>query len=386
MDLIANYFIKNFVVICVAIVLIVTLSRKFKTNRHISLYLILIVSLTVLITIFDYIQYNLQESGGNVLLITFICGLLYVLRPLCLVLFILLSGQRIKNVFSYIILGLFIYNIVIVSLAFIPATRTLVFYFVVNTENGKVNWSGGDIDFFRYTPHIVSIFYLLFLVYRSVSLSRRKHFFDAISILCCAVIVSTAVLLETLPYFNPDNEVYVLPSSIAISAIFYYLFLYERNNKLDTLTLLFNRASYFDDVSRFNKEITGVIQLDMNGLKYLNDNYGHLEGDNGLRCIANTIGECLTWKMYAYRLGGDEFIVLAINESEENILKFVTSFKEKMKTTKYYCSVGYAIKNENLTSVAALFKASEEEMYKDKAEFYKTSKIERRKSHYIEEE
>ncbi|MBO4541522.1 MAG: hypothetical protein J5736_06065, partial [Bacilli bacterium] len=84
------------------------------------------------------------------------------------------------------------------------------------------------------------------------------------------------------------------------------------------------------------------------------------------------------------RLGGDEFIVLAVGESEEKIMKFISSFKEELKGTKYYCSIGYACRNEKSDSVDKMFKLSEERMYVDKAEFYKTAEIERRKSVYIE--
>ena len=48
------------------------------------------------------------------------------------------------------------------------------------------------------------------------------------------------------------------------------------------------------------KDIIGLIQIDMNGLKYINDNFGHLEGDNGLIAIADTLKRCATRKMYVY--------------------------------------------------------------------------------------
>ena len=88
--------------------------------------------------------------------------------------------------------------------------------------------------------------------------------------------------------------------------------------------------------------------------------------------------------MYAYRLGGDEFIVLAVNENEEKIMKFISGFKEELGTTKYYCSIGYACKNEEVDTIDKMYKLSEERMYQDKAEFYKTAEFERRKSTYIE--
>ena len=124
----------------------------------------------------------------------------------------------------------------------------------------------------------------------------------------------------------------------------------------------------------------------MNGLKYLNDNFGHLEGDKGLTRIAEAISNNITRKMCAYRLGGDEFIVLAISESEQKIKQFISDFKEELKTTNYYCSIGYAYRIKECDSIDKMFKRSEERMYLDKAEFYKTANIEKRKSAYIKKE
>ena len=124
----------------------------------------------------------------------------------------------------------------------------------------------------------------------------------------------------------------------------------------------------------------------MNGLKYLNDNFGHLEGDKGLKTIAKAIDNNTSRKMYAYRLGGDEFIVIAINETEEKMMKFISDFKKELSATNYYCSIGYAYKNDECNDTDEMMKLSEKRMYADKAEFYKTANIERRKSSYIVKE
>ena len=381
MNYVRDFFITNYILLCVSFVLIVTMIRKIKTQKRISIFLILIVSLTVLIAVLDTLKNYIQYEKADLFLTTFLAALLYVLRPCCILLFIFLCGQKFKHPLSYVLLGLTGINIIVNVLALIPATRELGFYFVYG-DDGVIHWTAGPVLIFRYTPHIISILYLVFLVYKSILLLRAKHLFDAIGVLVCALVVSVATIIET--FFNNDNTVYLLPSSIAISTVFYYLFLYERQNKLDVLTDLFNRASYFDDLVKLKSDITGVIQLDMNGLKYLNDNYGHHEGDNGLKRIAKAITDHATRKMYAYRLGGDEFVVLAINESEDNILKFVSAFKEDIKTTKYYCSIGYASLADQTKDASELFKLSEQRMYEDKARFYEKATFERRQSHYID--
>ena len=377
-----DFFINNFVLLCIVIILSVTLIRKIKTQRRISVYLLIILFMTLLLPAFDTLQDFFEIEVKSVFGATFCAANMYVLRPACLLCFIFLSGQKFKGVWFYILLAVFTLNVVTNLFPFFEGTKTLSYFYWYSDASGRVEWQPGWIKLFRFMPHIVSIFYLAYLLYQSVGLLQRKHFADAIGILVCAFVILLAAIIET--FLNESGEIEILPTSIAACTVFYYLFLYERSNKIDVLTGLFNRASYFDDFSKISKSVTGIIQLDMNGLKYLNDNFGHLEGDKGLKCIAQAINNNTTRKMYAYRLGGDEFIVLAVNESEEIIMKFISNFKEELKGTKYYCSIGYACRNKETNSVDKMFKLSEERMYLDKAEFYKTSEIERRKSAYIE--
>ena len=380
MDYLAKYFASTFVVICISIVLIITMIRKMKIHKRLSIYMLAVISLTLLISLLDIIHASIEAENKSLFGMTFVASLLYFLRPCCVLLFIFMCGIKFKGPWVYILLGLAGFNLIVNILPLIPPTSKLVFYYHFG-EDGLIHWSSGSVTFFRFTPHIVSALYLVFLIASAFALLKRRHYMDGVGILICTITVTVATIIET--FFNDKNEIYILPSAIAISTVFFYLFMYERENKLDILTGLFNRASYFDDLVRLTPNITGVVQLDMNGLKYLNDNYGHLEGDKGLKCIATAIAKNATNKMYAYRVGGDEFIVLAINENENNIAKFIASFKEEIKDTKYYCSLGYASKAEGVNNADEMFKLSEKRMYDDKAEFYKVAEFERRKTQYI---
>ena len=379
-----DYLINNFIILCIVIILGITLIRKLKTHKRISIYLLIILSITLLLTIFDTLQQVCQYEIESVIGTTIFGSLLYVLRPLCILVFIFMSRHKFKDVWFYLLLVPITINVITNIFPFFEATRTWSNHYRYSFIEGRIEWQPGEIQLFRFMPHIVSIIYLVILVFESFRLLQRKHFADGVSILICAAVVSTATIIET--FFDDAGEIRLLPTSIAVCIVFFYLFLYERSNKIDVLTGLFNRASYFDDFTKLKKDITGIIQLDMNGLKYLNDNFGHLEGDKGLKRIADAINNNISRKMYAYRLGGDEFIVLAINESQERITKFIAKFKEELKNTDYYCSVGYACRNKEIDNVDNMFKLAEERMYQDKAEFYKTANIERRKSSYITKE
>ena len=127
--------------------------------------------------------------------------------------------------------------------------------------------------------------------------------------------------------------------------------------------------------------ITGVIQFDMNGLKYINDNFGHAEGDKALAYIANLVTICSKRNMYAYRLGGDENLILCVNGTEKDLIDTISKFKDRLKQSGYYCSYGYSHRNDNKQmSLDALIKEAERKMYEDKERFYKNSPFERRKA------
>ena len=87
--------------------------------------------------------------------------------------------------------------------------------------------------------------------------------------------------------------------------------------------------------------------------------------------------------MYVYRLGGDEFTMLALNTTEEELKEVLDKIKEDINEVDYFCSMGYAYRNDSSVSMDDLLKEAEEKMYIDKANFYKTAKFDRRKADQI---
>lgn len=94
---------------------------------------------------------------------------------------------------------------------------------------------------------------------------------------------------------------------------------------LDELTKLSNRrfveislqAKIFE-TQRYNR-LYGILYLDLDNFKEINDTYGHIVGDNVLKMIASTIRNNVRYFDIVGRLGGDEFIVIAEVKSKENL-------------------------------------------------------------------
>ena len=350
--------------------------QRFRQHKKISSYTICLITSALLLAVMGYVQ--LYAKAHNNITLAVICGIFgYSLRPFCLYFMILMSERFIPKKYLWITFLPLVLNFIVYMCALIPGTKGLIFGFYDN-DNGGISFIGGPL---RFTSHIISVLYLLFLLFVFFSNLKAKHLTHSVAILICTLFVVLAVVIET--FFNDDDDIRILNLTIAVSTMLYYLYLYMEGSQIDALTGLFNRETYYHDILKMGDSATGIIQFDMNGLKYINDNYGHLEGDKALSTIADAIFKSAKRSMYAYRLGGDEFVLIVNSGNEEDIQQVVNKVKKYLKGTPYFCSIGYAYRNDKSLSFDDLLKEAERKMYEDKEEFYKNAKFERRKTEKI---
>ena len=140
--------------------------------------------------------------------------------------------------------------------------------------------------------------------------------------------------------------------------------------KIDPLTHLFNRQSYYQDIEGNERYITGVASIDMNDLKYLNDTFGHSAGDEALKTVATIMKENSGKNSTVYRVGGDEFMIFFYGADEERIRSAIGKMREELGKTDYVLAFGYAMVSKELGITEAI-KVSDLQMYTDKAELKK---------------
>lgn len=92
----------------------------------------------------------------------------------------------------------------------------------------------------------------------------------------------------------------------------------------DPLTGVYNRSHFIQEAEAAladasPAETVGLVVIDIDRFKLINDTYGHLVGDEALRMIVRTIKLHLSQDAVFGRFGGDEFIILAPNTSREEI-------------------------------------------------------------------
>lgn len=125
----------------------------------------------------------------------------------------------------------------------------------------------------------------------------------------------------------------------------------KRLSEIDEMTKMYNRNKYRIMVKEYYSTIpkVGVIFWDVNGLKLINDTKGHEYGDRLIRSVASLVREFANDYAKAYRIGGDEFLLILENATEEQLEELVRAWncrlKEKNETSEFQISaaVGYSI-------------------------------------------
>ncbi len=150
---------------------------------------------------------------------------------------------------------------------------------------------------------------------------------------------------------------------------------------VDELTGLYNRRGFLafseqhlSSIQRTNKSIM-VVYADLDGLKQINDSFGHKVGDRALTDTAEVLRETFRTSDVLGRLGGDEFTVLAAVEPEGGVdsvlarLSHMLEGHNAQKTAPYKLSIsiGYALLNPDETeSVEDLMARADKAMYENK--------------------
>ena len=224
-----------------------------------------------------------------------------------------------------------------------------------------------------YVSFIVPIFYMLVILFFSFRyfVDRRRRT-DQLILLTCVLLCLSSSLLDAL------HGGVRLHEAIMLSCIFFYVFLRSYDVRRDALTTVLNRQSLYEDCRTLNKKICAAASVDMNGLKILNDRQGHQAGDSALRKIGQYLREASEKEgLRAYRIGGDEFVLLFFHTDKEKIEKTLDKIQNEVKTAGYSIATGYVIREEN-DDPERMIQRSDIKMFEQKAQYYRDQKHDRR--------
>ena len=147
----------------------------------------------------------------------------------------------------------------------------------------------------------------------------------------------------------------------------------------DALTKLGNRFALTNYLEQLDREQSiAVVYCDITGLKRINDNVGHAAGDELIikcsRCLEQVYSD-----YGVFRIGGDELLAVCPNTDQATAEERFALLRATMKEFSVNMAAGMVWKEKATDNLYPTVQEAEQLMYADKAEYYKTSGIERRR-------
>ncbi|MDD9175246.1 GGDEF domain-containing protein [Aliivibrio sp. S2TY2] len=154
----------------------------------------------------------------------------------------------------------------------------------------------------------------------------------------------------------------------------------------DALLQCGNRKAFDEDLAHYQKRYRdskaewnfGLFILDVNGLKAINDQYGHDLGDELIRTSSSHISALLSENDSLYRIGGDEFALLTKGMTRKECTLLAEQLQVSQESLKFFdkegkaydahYSIGWSCSDN--TDLFKMFTIADESMYQDKREYY----------------
>ena len=151
----------------------------------------------------------------------------------------------------------------------------------------------------------------------------------------------------------------------------------------DKLTGLYNKNFFEEELARLDtkrQQPISIIMGDINGLKLINDAFGHRMGDSTLKKAAEILTSSFREEDIVCRVGGDEFMILLPKTSEETALQIIERVKNNceinpLEFLKISISFGIATKESKDTDINEVLKKAENKMYFNKLKESKEAKL-----------
>ena len=217
--------------------------------------------------------------------------------------------------------------------------------------------------------------YIFFMIYLLSIVRYRKLITGRIYqiIICVGIFPIIGGYFQTRYY----GVILVWPMMALVCLTAYILIEHQEMNR-DAVTLLLTRPQ-LESRMKFmisRRQAFSIIMLDMDHFKSINDNFGHMAGDEALRTIANLLEKSIMQHDQAYRYAGDEFVILLDCPDSEVVLKikerlYTNLSRANKQSDKGYSlsfSLGYSFYNgDGNSNINQLLADADDMMYEHKA-------------------
>ena len=182
-------------------------------------------------------------------------------------------------------------------------------------------------------------------------------------------------------YWNIMSVLLALIIGVLIYSYIYASYMVKQQVNYDALTGVNSRAfldSYipivFARAKRTNTKI-GILVIDLNKFKSINDRYGHVAGDKALQILAKNLNEFCIDADNVMRIGGDEFLMIFTDlRNQEDFNKIIQKVEDNSKISMqfngkiidYSYSVGASLYPDNGKTIDEIINVADKKMYFNK--------------------
>jgi diguanylate cyclase (GGDEF)-like protein len=152
-------------------------------------------------------------------------------------------------------------------------------------------------------------------------------------------------------------------------------------SQTDLLTGAKNRNMFeqmSEEYPKLCRQSLTCVFVDVNGLHAMNNEKGHKAGDVMLQTVAKALLKRFSPE-HVYRIGGDEFVAFALDESEDVVKQDMRRIASNLEKDGYSISVGIVSTQAGKVDLDHMIDEADKEMYRQKEEYYATSDRERRR-------
>lgn len=340
------------VVLCVLFAAYVLIDRCFEDKiRYLFLSAVGIILIVLLIDDIEWIE---KERAYATTLRYIETSAGYILRPLIAIIVTAIFVESNKRNIGRVGKILFLIPLVINTVIVISNTWTDWVY-TYNDQNQFVRGPLGYITF------VVGFFYMGYMVSISIMYFKQRKKGEVAVIIMMALLCVVGTMLESLYLFTG-----FLAGVSIIGTVLYYLYLHVSIYSFDSLTGAYNRRIFDLDIKKINEPVI-IVSMDLNHLKEVNDSQGHHKGDEFIIAFSREVIRHKAKRTQFYRIGGDEFILVVKNLSEEQVYKRIELIEENLNKKGY--SFAYGLSTFHPTDdIDQFIRVIDQKMYQKKME------------------
>lgn len=195
----------------------------------------------------------------------------------------------------------------------------------------------------------------------NLSILEKSTFEELYIVVLTIILLPIAILLIFFSLFKKSKKVKQVKKE-------------ERRKYTDMLTSLKNRNYLNRNMKIWNesqKYPQSVIIVDLNNVKYVNDNYGHEQGDKLIVGAASVLINAQLENSEIIRSDGNEFLIYLVGYSEQQISTYTKKLAKEFKTLPYGfgAAIGYSMITDEIKTIDDAINEATLEMRKDKEEY-----------------